>query len=241
MSEPGSLREAIARVRWRWVVGGWVAAALIGVVYALWLRGTGDWSTGLPWERDVMLALHAVPHPLVVDRVMLTLPWIGTHFTLAPLVGVAVLWLAWRRRWDVALHLLVVEIGAWIVNPGLKRLFGRPRPELWEWRGQFAWSSYPSGHAIAAVAVVLTAAILLRRERGWRWPIWLALALAAINLYSRIYLGVHWPTDVIGGVLIGGTWLVATLLAFAPAEGWRAALRRRDGVSPVTAPDAGGA
>ncbi|MDQ3697149.1 MAG: phosphatase PAP2 family protein [Gemmatimonadota bacterium] len=199
-----------------WTAGGYAAAAVTGILFALMLRGTGDWATGLPWERDLLLATH-VTLPPVLDAAMLVLPWLGTNITLLPLTLAAAAWLLLvRRRADLAAHLVVVEVGAWTLVPILKELFQRPRPELWEWRGQFAWSSYPSGHAITSTAVLLTVAILLRRERGWTWPAWLLVALIAVSLYSRIYLGVHWPTDLIGGVLVGLVWLIATLRAFRP-------------------------
>lgn len=197
---------------------GYLAAFGAGVLFAVWLRARGDWGSGLPWERTLMLRVHELPDPQLLDFLMLTVPWIGTHFTLAPLVGIALLWMAWRRAWYPALHLFVVEIGAWTANPSIKRIFGRPRPELWEWRGQFAWSSYASGHAIATIAVLVTAAVLLHRARGWWWPFWVVAIITAITLYSRLYLGVHWPTDVIGGALIGVIWLWATLHAFPPAR-----------------------
>lgn len=217
-------RAELARVRWGWVLGGYLAALLVGIGVALWLRHGGNWREGLPWEPRFMLALHAIQLSEVLDRAMLVLPWLATNITLLPasLLLAAWLWLG-RHRYLLATQLLVVELGCVTINPLLKHLFQRPRPELWEWRGQFAWTSYPSGHAIASVAVLLTWAILLRRERGWRWPYVALSALALVSLYSRLYLGVHWPTDVLGGAMIGAVWLVATLHAF----GSDATARRR--------------
>jgi len=117
---------------------------------------------------------------------------------------------------ELALHLMIVSLGSLIMNAALKHAFGRPRPDLWEHRGQYAWSSYPSGHAIVCVSVFFTVALMLLRERGWRWPFAALTTLMVVVLYSRLYLGVHWPTDVIGGLLIGLVWLAATEHAFAP-------------------------
>jgi membrane-associated phospholipid phosphatase len=197
-----------------WIVGGYVAALLIGMVFAYLLRETGNWDQGLAWEREFMLRTH-VRFPHAVDALLIALPWLGTNITLIPLVAAVSVWLIVKRhRPDLAVHLIIVQLGSFTLNFVLKEIFDRPRPDLFELRGQHAWAAFPSGHAIASVSVLLTAAILLRREHGWRWPLPLAIALLLISLYSRLYLGVHWPTDIVGGVLIGLVWLGATLAAF---------------------------
>ena len=163
-----------------------------------------------------MLSIHR-PMPVAFDWLMLGLPWLGTNLTLLPIIALVSLWL-WRkqRRGEIALQLVVVSLGSLIVNAVLKGVFGRPRPDLWEHRGQYAWSSYPSGHAIVCASVFFTIALMFFRERQWRWPFAAAVVLMVVILYSRLYLGVHWPTDVVGGYLIGLVWLAATEYAFAP-------------------------
>ena len=155
--------------------------------------------------------------PVAFDWLLLGLPWLGTNLTLLPIVAAFSLWL-WRRkgRSDLGLQLVIVSLGSLVMNVVLKDLFDRPRPDLWEHRGQYAWASYPSGHAIVCVAVFFTIALMLYRERGWRWPFVAAAALMVVVLYSRLYLGVHWPTDVVGGLLLGVVWLAVTQYAFAP-------------------------
>src|SRR5690349_23367198 len=150
---------------------------------------------------------------------MIVLPWVGTNLTLLPIVSVASLWL-WRRknRGELALHLMVTVAGSLILNALLKGVFARPRPELWPHRGQYQWASYPSGHAIVGVSVIFTIALMLHRERGWWWPLVVAACVLVLNLYSRLYLGVHWPTDILGGVLVGVIWLAVTQYAFLPLE-----------------------
>ena len=196
-----------------WIVGGYLAALLVGLVFAYILRETGNWDQGLAWERDFMIRTH-IRFPHALDALLIALPWLGTNITLIPLVVGVSVWLVRRHRPDLAVHLIVVQLGSFTLNFVLKEIFDRPRPDLFELRGQHAWAAFPSGHAIASVSVLLTAAILLRREHGWRWPIPVAITLLLISLYSRLYLGVHWPTDIVGGVLIGLVWLGATLTAF---------------------------
>jgi undecaprenyl-diphosphatase len=153
------------------------------------------------------------------DWLMLGLPWIGTNLTLMPIIAAFSLWL-WRRkgRGELALHLMVVTTGSLILNAAVKAAFDRPRPELWPHRGQYQWASYPSGHAIVGVSVMFTVAVMLYRERGWWWPFVVAACVLILNLYSRLYLGVHWPTDIIGGLLLGVLWLAVTEYAFLPLE-----------------------
>jgi undecaprenyl-diphosphatase len=201
-------------MRWWIVGGGFVAAVLSGLVYAMAVKATGDWHQGLPWERDMMARVdYTLPRWL--DLLFLTVPWTATNITLAPFTYGAAVWLGKRKRWDLALHITVVQTGSFALNFAMKFLFDRARPELWEKRGQFSWASYPSGHAIASIAVLFTVAYLLEREKGWKWPYAVLGLMAVITMWSRLYLGVHWPTDVIGGGLMGAVWLGATMVGFA--------------------------
>jgi len=200
-------------VRWRWVTGGFAAALAAGSLFALVLRGSGEWEHGLPWERAFLLHLDPTL-PRWADGLLVVLPWLGTNYTLLPLVLGAAAWL-WLRtpHRAPALQLAVVQLGSLALNVLLKILFDRPRPDLWPKRGQFALASYPSGHAIAGLSVLLTVALLLARA-GQRAAAALVAAYVLLCLYSRLYLGVHWPTDVLAGVVVGAIWLWTTVKAF---------------------------
>ena len=158
---------------------------------------------------------HAHPLPGWLDRVILAMPLIGTNLTILPAMLIVGWWL-WKRRqmpW-IGAHLLVVSIGSLSLNPTMKRLLDRDRPALFPLRGMYNWASYPSGHAILTTALYFTIALLLQRERGWRWPFLVAPVIVFLTCYSRLYLAVHWPTDIIGGLLIGIVWLVGTWTGF---------------------------
>src|SRR5688500_13749551 len=152
------------RATWGWILAGMAIAFAVGAAYASVLRGTGEWDTGLAWERALMLRVPAFGEPPLVDAVMLTLPWTGTNLTLLPIIIGAAVWLSRRGRGELAAQLLLVEAGCYFLYLALKHGFDRPRPDLWPLRGQYAWPSFPSGHAIIAVALFFTIAILLHRE-----------------------------------------------------------------------------
>lgn len=199
-------------------VAGLFASGLVGAAFALWVQSSGDWRTGLSWERALLLDIdHSVP--VAFDWLMLGLPWTGTNLTLMPILSAFSLWL-WRRkrRGELALHLMTVTTGSLILNAALKALFDRPRPDLWPHRGQYQWASYPSGHAIVGVSVIFTLALMLYRERRWWWPFVVVACVLVLNLYSRLYLGVHWPTDILGGLVVGVVWLAVTQYAFRRLE-----------------------
>lgn len=185
----------------------------VGYAYGFGLSRTSMWQ-GSPWEAAVLRAFH---HPLPgwLDGMMLAMPYAGTNLTLLPAILLLGVWL-WRRQGMVvsAIHLAVVCVGALSQNVAMKHLLNRDRPAIFEGRGLYAWASYPSGHAILTVALYFTIALQLRLARGWRWPFLVAPVIVLLTCYSRLYLAVHWPTDIIGGLLMGLVWLAGSWTAF---------------------------
>lgn len=217
MSE-GTPGATVRSARWDLVFLGFMLAIATAAIFAEALKASGDWTLGLAWEREF---LQGIPRelPWAIDLLFLTLPWLSSNTVVFPIVILVCLWL-WRvrHRPDIALHLFIVDFGTFVLTPLLKLLYDRARPDLWTHRGQYAWASYPSGHAMIAVAVYVTIAWLAYRERGAVWPAVILGALMLVSLFSRLYLGVHWPTDVIAGMAIGAVWLALTLPAFRQAR-----------------------
>jgi membrane-associated phospholipid phosphatase len=208
---PASL---LRRVPWTIILLGFGLAYGAGLLLALLVKTLGWWP-GAPWEQNVLHAAQRTVSP-TLDVIMLALPFFGTNYSLAPIVVVTAIVL-WDKRLAVpALHLLVVQAGSIILNPALKFTVPRDRPALYEQRGQHAFPAFPSGHSIAVAAVMLTGAYLLYRYRGSTWGFWLVGIFFALNSYSRLYLSVHWPTDLIAGTIVGLLWFAACVRAFGP-------------------------
>lgn len=123
--------------------------------------------------------------------------------------AVALFLLLVERRVD-ALHAVAVLAGSFLLVEGLKLGFGRARPEIVLHSMRVGGWSFPSGHSLMSTAVFLTLGGLLAagtRHRSARlYLLGLAAFLAAAVGVSRVYLGVHWPSDVVAGWLLGSGW-----------------------------------
>lgn len=154
-------------------------------------------------------------------------------FTVLGMIVVCVvlhLWLTGAFRTGVVVTLSV--IGGTILSTTLKALFDRPRPDLTGSVDVFT-SSFPSGHATVSAVVFLTIGVLLA-ERALTWParifyVGSAVLITLLIGISRVYLGVHYPTDVLAGWSLGAAWaLVCLIVAHL--------LRTRGRLDDVTAP-----
>ena len=150
---------------------------------------------------------------------MLVATWIGDWTTRLVVIAVAALWLSAGRRWgDLVWFLSVVALAA-VAGSGFKHLFQFSRPSILPHLDQVSTFAFPSGHAGNSAALAGALALLARR----RWAVWMALVVSALIGISRVWLGVHWPTDVLAGWLLAG----AVLFAAAPLRPERARAPRR--------------
>jgi len=154
------------------------------------------------------------------------------------------LWLT-KHKYS-ALLLLISTIGGILLNNLLKTGFGRPRPQIMEWGARASSWSFPSGHAMSAAVVYGTVAYLAARlqQRYLHRVVTLLCAAVLIVLISisRLYLGVHYPSDVLAGVVIGLAWAgfcMATLEAIQLYARKRAPKVLKHEHPPLAQPDTG--
>lgn len=141
---------------------------------------------------------------------------LGSAFWLYPLVGGASLYL-WRRgRVRAVVYLVVSTVGTTLIATVTKEVVGRARPELG--LPLPGGSSFPSGHALNSVVVygaLLLVILPLISAGRRRWAVGGALVVTLVVGLSRLGLGVHYPSDVLGGYLLGLAWLAASTAAFS--------------------------
>jgi len=182
--------------------------------------------------------LHGIASPSL-DVLMNALTDIGSSLVIVPILFVVGAWLLRRQRYGAALFLGVASVGSLVLQGTMKVFFARPRPHL-DWVQQVLSDySFPSGHTMSAVIFYVALALILWSVFGRRIGL-IALAIAATVTFgvgvSRIYLGYHYLTDVVGGLLAGIAWLLVVGAAFRARPTWR---RWRSPSTPRTGrPDA---
>jgi membrane-associated phospholipid phosphatase len=203
-----------------------VAAFLVLVPFALLaLLVLGAWPPLFRLDAAITDALHgyALEHP-AFGRAMSLWSDVFAPNPLRVAAAVLVGWLLVRRAPRLALWVVTTMTVGGLLGGLLKLLVGRHRPDLLNPVARAAGFSFPSGHTLNAT---LAAGVLLlvflpyaRNRRGLRWGLWTgAVLLAAVTGLSRIALGVHWTSDVVGGWLLGAAVVAATAAAFST---WRA-------------------
>jgi FMN phosphatase YigB (HAD superfamily)/membrane-associated phospholipid phosphatase len=198
------------------MLGGLLAFAALAVLVGAHV-GQGLDERVLEWARA------NAQEPLT--SIALGLAWLGNWWPSIPLIAILVGVLAWRGLAAQARYVALTAAAALTLNLGLKLLFRRPPPSGYSAAKASAYA-FPSGHTMSATAVA-TAVVLIAWPTRWRWPVLVAGAALAVGMgLSRVYLAVHWPSDVAAG------WVMGVSVALAV----RTAVRLPSSESHVRAP-----
>jgi len=195
---------------------GWQLVLLfIGVLLPMWafmeLADEVHEAEAIPFDEPILLFARAMAGE-GFDRVFLFFSQIGYARGVVPVdVGVVLAALA-LRRWREGLFAAVATGGSGLLNIATKQLFARERPGLWESIAPETTYSFPSGHAMGSMTLALVLVLLAWPTRA-RW--WVVAAMAVfvpmVGL-SRVYLGVHYPSDILAGWAAASIWTVGAWL-----------------------------
>ncbi|MFD5256736.1 phosphatase PAP2 family protein [Streptomyces bobili] len=184
-----------------------------------------EWHPLLSVDGDVSRTTHrwAVADPDVTHAFRILTDWVWDPLTMRLLCAAVALWLVWRRAaWWTAAWLVTVSAVGTALQQGLKAALGRERPVWTDPVDSAHYAAYPSGHALTATVVLGLLLWLLHRHGAgpvlWRTAMSVALVSVVGVGLTRVWLGVHWPTDVVGGWLMGA---MLVSLAIAAHVRWR--------------------
>ena len=190
-----------------------LAVCLLGISWAWFTLVATLLASGGPLALDHTIHdfMWGLRNPLA-DRLMAALACIGDASVLGPAVLVALAYLLWRKRWMAAAHFAAAIVFGLVFTSLLEAVIDMPRPP-----------TAPAGFGFPSVAVTMTTivfgffAVLIARELPGRtrvWPYLLAGVITTMVAFARLYLGAHWPSDLVGGTLFGVLWLLALGIAY---------------------------
>lgn len=203
----------------------WLTALVAALVTYFLFELTGEVLEGetRAFDESVLLMLRDTSDvgmpvgPGWLTKMMVDITALGGVTVLTLIVTIVVVYLALRRKFRTAAFVTVSILGGWALSSAMKLGIARPRPEVVQHLVEVNDMSFPSGHAMLSAITYLTLGAMLSRieeqpSLRYFFPL-VALFLTFIIGLSRIYLGVHYPTDVLGGWAAGTVWACAAWFA----------------------------
>lgn len=205
-----------------------VCSALLTVLVA------ADWRPLTRLDGDIAVTTHrlAVEAPGVTRAMRILTDWVWDPLTMRLVCLAAAAWLVWRRSaWWTALWLAATCAVSAGVQQAMKAAVGRPRPVWPDPLASADHAAFPSGHAMTATVVCGLLLWLLRRlgagRRLWRTAVTLSVVSVVGVGFTRVWVGVHWASDVVGG------WLLGALVVALAVGVYERVVTRRDRPAPT--------
>ena len=215
----------------------WLAVGLAVSAFVIW--AFAELADGVVegesrrFDRAALIWIHANA-PEWLEGPMRLVTTLGYYWVVLPLLA-AVVFIFYLKGWRLSAHLLLVStVGGFLLTTVLKGVFGRARPEFFDTGYTASFYSFPSGHATVAVGFYGTLTLILAYGLSGfaRWAV-VACGVSLVLLIglSRLYLGVHYPTDVLAGFLAAPLWVIcvgAVYVVWLSVRGLRAAETKKE-------------
>ncbi|MEH1778416.1 MAG: phosphatase PAP2 family protein [Nostoc sp.] len=194
------------------LLGGFIPLLIFGdLAEDVWKQG-GFW-----FDVPLLLAIHRTAQPKL-DVFVSHLTKLGVFWGVFPAAAMIVLFLLIRQRWRALEYFFIASVGSIIINQTVKVLLHRARPHLWTSPAPEFDYGFPSGHAMASMTLVAALSILSWNSR-WRWFVLIIGTLFVLIIgWTRLYLGVHYPSDVLAGWMVALGWTVGVSLLINPHQ-----------------------
>lgn len=170
---------------------------------------------GFPWDVPLLLWLHTHAQPQL-DFLASWITQIGGFWGVTSLTVIVSLMLIVQQRWRSLSYFLVTLIGNGTINRIAKLSLQRVRPHLWQSPAPEYDYGFPSGHAMASMGLVAALVILTWPSRWRWWTITFGGLYVLLIAWTRLYLGVHYPSDIAAGWLASIAWAIGVSLLIPP-------------------------
>ncbi|MBW4602037.1 MAG: phosphatase PAP2 family protein [Calothrix sp. FI2-JRJ7] len=184
-------------------------------IFELMAVKLSQYETGFPFDVPILLSIHETVNPQL-DVFAVTLAKIGSPKTLVPVLLLLNLVLIFSKRWRLSAYLLTAGLGSATINHAAKVFFHRVRPHLWESTYHKASFAFPSGHAMASFTFAAILIVLAWHTRFTILAFIFGAAFVPGVAWTRLYLGVHFPSDILAGWLVATAWIVGVYAIIQP-------------------------
>jgi membrane-associated phospholipid phosphatase len=212
---PLSFLKNLLIARWRSLLILLIGVYLPLQVFEILTVKIWENQAGFPWDVPILLAVHSTANPQL-DVLAVTLAIIGLPWMAIPILGAIALILLLQKRWRSLAYLLTASLGSVIINRTAKELMHRVRPQLWQSIAPESSFAFPSGHAMTSVTLVAIL-LFLTWASSWRWLVLIFGSLYIIAIaWCRLYLGVHFPSDILAGWMVTLAWTIGVSIIIKP-------------------------
>lgn len=187
-------------------------------IFILLAIGIVQYPQGFPWDVPILLAIHNTSKSQL-DTFAAWLTQLGIYWGVAPLIVVLVISLSLQQKWRGIIYLLISSLGATLISHSTKIFFHRVRPSLWELFYPLPPDfSFPSGHAISSMMLWVSVLILSWGKRWFLNVLFIGCFFVLGIGWTRLYLGVHYPSDILAGWMLAIAWSIGISLIVKPNQ-----------------------